>query len=260
MAARAGLSVIALPITIDGISYPAGASVSAVLAAMQQGQEVHTSRPSPAEFTRQYRTLLDAGASSVVSIHVSAQLSGTYQAALAGAAEFGDAVKVVDSGSVAYGLGFAVLGALAAARVGASMTEIIKRAQGQVDAWFSVENLNPLQTGGRLITPSPSQAVFTARPLLQLKGGMIIPAGKTRTLPQALRQMAELSATEGVDAQIAICHAGAEPAARMLAEQITAKLPDAQIVVAQVDAVLAAHVGPGMVGVMVYRSPHSTTS
>ena len=82
--------------------------------------DVQTSRPTPADFAACYRAALDDGAGGVVSVHLSRELSGTWEAARIAAEEV-DAVKVrvVDSRAAAMGVGFAVLAAADAADAGA---------------------------------------------------------------------------------------------------------------------------------------------
>src|SRR5688500_1284310 len=95
-----GLAVVPLTVTLDGRAGLEGVDVApadVARALVQRRGAVTTSRPSPAQFEEAYRRLLDDGATGVVSVHLSARLSGTYEAALLAAGEFGDAVAVVDS-------------------------------------------------------------------------------------------------------------------------------------------------------------------
>src|SRR5262245_22219490 len=88
--------IVPLSVVIDGVAAPEGMAASDEVAAALRNRKmtVTTSRPSPAEFAKVYQELLDSGASGVVSVHLSAALSGTYSSAVAAAAEFGDLVSV----------------------------------------------------------------------------------------------------------------------------------------------------------------------
>src|SRR3954462_6262880 len=101
----------------EGVDIDA-AAVSAALA--DRHLVVQTSRPAPADFAATYRAALDGGAPAVVSVHLSRELSGTWEAARIAAEEVGaDRVRVVASRATAMGLGYAVLAAADAAADGA---------------------------------------------------------------------------------------------------------------------------------------------
>ena len=116
--------------------------------------DVQTSRPAPAAFLDCYRAALDAGASAVVSVHLSRELSGTWEAARLAADEIGaDRVRVVDSRAACMGLGYAVLAAADTAEgggdideVAAAATEVARRCR----MFFSLDSLERLRRGGRI--------------------------------------------------------------------------------------------------------------
>ncbi len=120
LAVRHTVDVVPLHVAVGGTAGREGIEVTPVEVASALGERryaVTTSRPAPEELAAAYRRAFDAGASGVVSIHLSAALSGTFEAAtLAGAGASGP-VAVVDSRSTAMGLGFAVLAAAEAAGV-----------------------------------------------------------------------------------------------------------------------------------------------
>src|SRR5574342_1004728 len=92
---QARLHVVALTVTVSGRDGREGLDVSPAdveRALSERRATVTTSRPAPADFEQAYQTLLDEGATGVVSVHLSARLSGTYESALSAAAEFGDRV------------------------------------------------------------------------------------------------------------------------------------------------------------------------
>src|SRR5882724_4291407 len=109
-----GLTIVPLTVVMGGREGLEGiditpSDVAAALLVRRIG--VTTSRPAPAEFEAVYRDLLDAGASGVVSVHLSSKLSGTYEAAVLGAEPFDGRVAVVDGRSAGMGIGFAALAA-----------------------------------------------------------------------------------------------------------------------------------------------------
>lgn len=110
-AARRGVVVVPLDVTIDGIRYREGEDLpaAALAAALGRGARVTTSQPPPAAFVAAYARAVEAGASEIVSIHLSGELSGTVRSAGLAAQIAPVPVHVVDSRSVGLGLGFAVL-------------------------------------------------------------------------------------------------------------------------------------------------------
>src|SRR6185437_1969453 len=116
---------------VDGVD----ATASDVARALRAKVAVSTSRPTPAEFAARYQSLLDAGASHVVSVHISAALSGTWESAVLASQDFPfGVVRVVDSRSTAMALGFAVLAAASRAVDGGSAAEVQGAATATVDA------------------------------------------------------------------------------------------------------------------------------
>src|ERR687890_150402 len=95
-----------------------------------RGGQVTTSRPTPGDFVAAYRRRLDAGADRIVSVHLSGELSGTWDAARLAAAQVGEhLVTVLDSRSAAMGTGFAVLAAARAAADGATAEQVARAAR-----------------------------------------------------------------------------------------------------------------------------------
>ena len=123
LVAARGIQVVPLEVRLgdrigrEGVDIDA-AELSAALA--DRHLDVQTSRPAAAEFVACYRQALAAGADGVVSVHLSRELSGTWESARLAADEVGpDRVRVVDSRATGMGLGYAVLAAADAAERGA---------------------------------------------------------------------------------------------------------------------------------------------
>ena len=127
LADRLSIRVVPLRVVLGGRSGEEGTDVTPadIASALSDWVPVSTSRPTPAELAAVYRAELAAGAAGVVSLHLSRELSGTWDSARIAAEEVGaDRVRVVDSRSAAMGLGFPVLAAAAAAVEGASLEEV----------------------------------------------------------------------------------------------------------------------------------------
>src|SRR3954470_6664432 len=135
---RHRIEVVPLYVVLAGRSGREGADISPhdVARAMgTRGQQVSTSRPTTGDCVPAYRRCLDAGADRVVSVHLSAELSGTWDAARLAAAQVGEhVVTVIDSRSTAMGTGFAVLAAARAAADGAGMAQVADAARTTAEA------------------------------------------------------------------------------------------------------------------------------
>lgn len=231
-----------------------------VAAALRAHISVSTSRPAPSAFARAYAQAADDGHDAVVSMHLSSGLSGTCDAARAGAADASVPVQVLDSSSTAMGLGFPVLAAAEAAAAGADATEVAGaaiRAIARTKALFYVHSLDALRRGGRLgQAASLVGSALAVKPLLHVVDGRIALCEKVRTATKALLRLEQL-ATAGVgDApvDVAVHHLAAADKAAQLAASLRAALPGlASSYVSEVGAVLGAHVGLGLLGVVVHR-------
>ena len=263
VAAREGIGVVALHVVLGRRTGVEGRQVSPadVAAAMSERRvEVSTSRPTPAEFAAAYRA---SGGDQIVSVHLSRHLSGTHDAALLGAREVageGISVRVVDSGSIAMGLGFSVLAAVRSAAAGAAADEVERvahEAAGRTTCLFYVDTLEHLRRGGRIGAASALLgAALAVKPLLHVVDGRIAPREKVRTTARALSRLVELAviAAEGSDVDAAVHHLAAPDRAASLAEQLRAALPDLHdLHVSEIGAVVGAHVGPGALAVVVSR-------
>lgn len=220
--------------------------------------DVQTSRPTPAEFAACYRAALAGGADAVVSVHLSRELSGTWEAARVAADEVGpDHVRVVDSRAAGMGLGYAVLAAADAADAGADGAAV-ETAAADVAArcrmFFCVDTLDRLRRGGRIgATAALVGTALAVKPLLHVVEGRIVPLEKVRTSVRAAQRLIELAAhVAGVGpADVAVHHLGAPGRADDLATRLRERLPGARLLVSEVGAVIGAHVGVGLLGVVV---------
>jgi DegV family protein with EDD domain len=243
-------------IGLEGVDIDA-AAVSAALA--NRNLSVQTSRPAPAEFATIYRAALAEGAAEVVSVHLSRELSGTWDAARLAAEEVGPGrVRVVDSRATAMGLGYAVLAAADAAEVGAD-GGAVEQAAADVAArcrvFFCVDTLDRLRRGGRIgAAAALVGGALAVKPLLHVAQGRIVPLEKVRTTARAAQRMVELAVRAAGDgpADLAVHHLAAADRAEELAARLRERLPRAaRLLVSEVGAVIGAHAGTGLLGIVV---------
>ena len=234
-----------------------------VAVALTEGSvPVTTSRPSPQAFATAYAEVLArTGASALVSIHLSADMSGTAEAARLAAHGQPDVdVRVVDSRSLAMGLGFPVLAAAEAAQAGASVDDVIaaaERCRERTRVLLAVDTLEHLRRGGRIGAAAGLLGTALAvKPILQVANGRLALREKVRTTSRATRRLVELAVEEAADGpvDVAVHHLAAANRAAELTRQLREQLPAlASAYCSEVGAVVGAHVGPGAVGVVISR-------
>jgi DegV family protein with EDD domain len=230
-----------------------------VAAALRDKVRVTTSRPSPAEFAETYRRCLDDGADHIVSIHLAAALSGTWESAVLASQDFPHGVvRVVDSRSTAGALGFAVAAAAERAEAGARAADVQAVAAEVVDGtqtFFYVDTLEYLRRGGRIGRAGALFATsLSVKPLLQMVEGSIVGVEKVRTATKAIARLVQISvaAAGDGDVDLAVHHLCAAARAEQVASELHAALPNAREVhVAELGPVIGAHLGPGAVGTVI---------
>ncbi|GHF61795.1 DegV family protein with EDD domain [Amycolatopsis bartoniae] len=264
-AERFAIRVVPLHVLIDGEAALDGVDVGPVALAEALGQRriVTTSRPTPAEFAAVFRAALDEGADEVVSLHLSSEISGTWESAVLAAQQVGpDVVRVVDSRGTAMGLGFAALHAARAAKAGGSAKEVEEAAMSAVRAsktLFVVETLEYLRRGGRIGAAAALLGTALAvKPVLHMDDGRIQPLEKVRTMNRAVVRLVDLAAAAAGDepVEVAVHHLASAERAAELANLLEERLvvPEGCLV-SELGAVIGAHTGPGVVGVVVQRNP-----
>ncbi|WP_436777987.1 DegV family protein [Yinghuangia sp. YIM S09857] len=255
-----GIVVVPLKVVLRGRPLDEGteATPTGLAEALRQKRVVTTSRPSPETFAETYRRVAEGGAREIVSVHLSAELSGTYEAALLAARESPVPVRVVDSRTLAMAMGFPVLTAAEAAADGASAEDAATAAEkraGATSGFFYVDTLEYLRRGGRIGAAAALMgAALAVKPLLHVSDGRVAPLEKVRTAARAISRLEEIAleaAGEGrVD--IAVHHLDSPDRAEALAGRLRERLPRlGELHVSEVGAVIGAHAGPGLLAVVV---------
>ena len=257
-----GIHVVPLYVVLAGRSGREGQDigpddVARVLST--RGQTVSTSRPTPGDFVAAYRRALDAGAEKLVSIHLSSELSGTWDAARLAASQVGEhIVTVVDSRSAAMGNGFAVLAAARSAAAGADAAAVARTAREMAAATrtlFVVDTLEHLRRGGRIGAAAAFLgSALAVKPVLHVLDGRVVPLEKVRTSARALHRLVQRAVEAAGDGpvSVAVHHLAAPERAERLAAELRERLPSLrELHVSELGAAIGAHVGPGAVGIVV---------
>ncbi|SOB84212.1 DegV family protein [Streptomyces sp. 1331.2] len=257
---RYGITVVPLSVAVGDSVLSEGVEISPkdVAEALRGKQRVTTSRPNPETFAATYRAAAEAGATGIVSVHISGELSGTVEAARLAAVEAPVPVRVVDSRLVGMALGYGVLAAAEAIAAGQGLAEAAeaagRRAAG-TSGFFYVDTLEHLRRGGRIgAARALLGSALAVKPLLHLDGGRIEPLEKVRTASRAIARLEEIAVERSGEREVDITvhHLAAEDRAEPLAERLRARVPGLrELYVGEVGAVIGAHVGPGLLAVVV---------
>ncbi len=269
--ALAGLPVHVVPlhVVIGGREHREGLDVGAdeVAAALRSFTPVSTSRPAPAAFLEAYEEAARAGADSVVSVHISGELSSTVGGAEIAAESSPVPVTVVDSRALGMVMGHAVLAGARLAQEGGSLeavAELVRATCAGATVVFYVDTLEYLRRGGRIGRAGALVgSALSIKPILGLREGHIVPLERVRTSSRAIARLEEI-AVEAVEAardagspavDVAVHHLDSRERAERLAERLGSRLPGSQVDVVELGAVVGAHVGPGTLAVAVVPRP-----
>ena len=259
-----GVGVVPLHVVVNGVPGVEGGGVSPADVAQALADRrgtVQTSRALPEDFAASFQSTMDGGAAGVVAVLMSGSLSGTYESAVLAARQCGESViRVVDSRSAAMGLGFAVIAAAEAARDGGSLDQVSDAAvclAARTTTLFYVDTLDHLRRGGRIGT---AQALLgtalSVKPILTMSDGSIVLKEKVRTASRAVARLEALAAEAAGDAavDIAVHHLAAAEKAVALADRLREQVPGLRrLYSSEIGATIGAHVGPGLLGVVVAR-------
>lgn len=261
VAERCGIRQVPLHVLVEDSHWLDGVQFGSaeLVAALSRRVPVTTSRPTPGEFEAVYTEAIRDGADTVVSVHLSRALSGTWDSARLAAEQIGaERVRVVDSRSTGMGLGFAVLAAACVAAEGGDLSSVYNaavRVGARSRSFFSVDSLEYLRRGGRIGQAAARLgSALAVKPLLHVDSGRVVPLEKVRTGTRARARLVELAvqAAGSSGCGIAVHHLGAAERAADLLEQLRARVPLlADCLISEVGAAIGAHSGPGMLGVVV---------
>jgi len=257
--AEHGIVVVPLQVVIGATSYDEGAATPEMVAsALKEFTPVSTSRPNPAEFLETYEQAAADGAAEILSIHISSDMSGTFESAELAARDASIPVTTLDARQVGKGTGYAVLAAAAVLDAGGSLDEALsaarKRAEGTISLFY-VDTLEYLRRGGRVTTAAAFfGGALAVKPLLRIEDGRIEGFEKVRTSSKALARLEDLAVEAAGESpvEVTVAHLANPDRAHTLAERLAGRVDVVgEIACEELGAVLGAHVGPGMVAVCV---------
>lgn len=218
-----------------------------------------TSQATPGAFMSIYAKLLEEGY-EILSLHISAKLSGTLDSAYQAREHFpGAKIEIVDSNFTAMALGFQVLAAARAAQQGATLRECVslaEKSRQHVGVYFLVDTLEYLRRGGRIGGAAALLGtVINLKPILELRDGRVEPVQKVRTMTKAvdrLLDMFEAKASQNCcPIRISALHADDEQEAQELLVRARQRFGISDVhdaVISVVSPAIGVHSGPGALG------------
>src|SRR6478735_3654889 len=264
VADKRGIVIVPLQVVIGADVYDegsGGATPELVAAALKEFRPVSTSRPTPAALLEVYEECARRGATEIVSVHLSSDMSGTFESAQLAAREAPVPVVPVDSRQVGVATGYAALSAADVVDAGGSAEDAARAALDRAAAsssLFYVDTLEYLRRGGRIgAAAALLGGALSVKPLLQIEDGKVASLERVRTSARALARLEELAVQRAGDAPVDVCVAHlanpdrAGQLTERLAERLETNLEGREVWCGELGAVLGAHVGPGMIAVCV---------
>jgi DegV family protein with EDD domain len=218
-----------------------------------------TSQPTPHQFVEFYRKVAQKN-DTILSIHVTAKLSGTYTSAVSAAEEVKDEFNVipVDSACASLGIGLMCREARKMERAGKSVDEIVKYIE---DIKYNVRLIGTLDTleyakmSGRVKALQAALAsVLNVKPIAILRDGDLTMAERVRTRKASLARVIEIAKEEYGDKPVylAVVHARDLESGKELLEQAKSSFNYKETMISDLYISVAANLGPGTVGLFVY--------
>lgn len=216
-----------------------------------------TAAPSAGSFLEAFAEMAAHGATGVVVVCLSSEISATYQSAVIAAEQADIPVKVVDSRMVSMALGFQVLAGAAAAEEGgdlAAVSDACLTAVARTDIMAALDTLEFLKRGGRV---GGAQAfiggILDVKPIIGFANGVVSAAGRVRTRSKALAALTARVQQLAPDLEaIAVIHGDAADA-DSFAAAVRPLVGGIDVVVAEIGPVVGTHSGPGIIGIA-YRT------
>jgi DegV family protein with EDD domain len=214
-----------------------------------------TSQPTPRDFLSCYVEL--GRYERILSLHLAASLSGTFQSAGTAAAELGDGrVRTIDTETASAGitlLAHAIQRRLARGTTDEEVDELVERYKSEHGLLFTVDTLEFLARGGRIGRARAfAGELLHVKPILSIRRGEVIPVKRVRGARKAFQEFVDALESETKDEpglRVGIAHAAAPERAAELDKMVRDLRPQATIEVETLlGAVIGAHAGPGTVG------------
>jgi fatty acid-binding protein DegV len=264
---RFGVEVVPVTITVDGVDYLERDEVDtdAFFAHFADGHtpEVTTSQPSPGQFAAAYEALIDRGCTSILSIHVASSVSGTTNSARLASRALPVPIRIIDSGTVSFGVSCCVWAAAEALEAGATLDEAAKvaeRVAGQVGTVFITGGLDLLRASQHTKLLDDARASDAPDgepagvPILTFRDGVVHVVARVESMLDAVNAMAHeaIRFADRVNIAVGVADAAMMPLGDMLAEAVGESANVRDVIRYRVGPSVAAQTGPGTVGCFMF--------
>ncbi|MFO7928703.1 MAG: DegV family protein [Candidatus Humimicrobiaceae bacterium] len=220
-----------------------------------------SAQPTPADFLKTYKELLDKGYATIISIHISKKMSGTLDSALSAKKELKDKdIEVIDSYNVHMPCGIIVLRAAQMAAAGKSKQEILEKVyemRDKVKTLFIPRTLEFLKKGGRIGRAKGLVAsLLEIKPILTIDSGEISQFKTTRRWNQAKNELINSMrkmVTDSSKLTVIVSHSAAVEEADKLEERIREEFKPREILRAEIGVIVGTHIGPGTINATFYE-------
>jgi DegV family protein with EDD domain len=218
-----------------------------------------TSQPSPHQFVEFYRKIAQKG-DTILSIHITAKLSGTYASAVSAAEELKNEFNVIplDSAVGSLGIGLMCREARKMERAGKSVDEIVKTLEAvrsKIRVILTLDTLEYAKMSGRVGTLQAAVAsALNVKPIAVLRDGVLNMAERVRTRKAALERVISMAKEEFGDRPVylAVVHARDPKSGQALLEEAKKHFNHKETIISELSISIAANLGPGTVGLILY--------
>lgn len=212
-----------------------------------------TSQPSPEDFSNAYKKVFARGdAESIISLHLSASLSGTYNSALNASEEYGGKVTLIDSRTVSLGLGIMAIAAAEMARDGISPEKITAKLDEMKKSqklFFTLETVDYLIKGGRVGKARGFLGkILSLKPILTLVDGEVRPLSKARSREKIIEKILSILPRDLSEGRLAVAHAADPSKVDLIMNALKGRCDLNKILTGEIGPTVGAHCGPGTWG------------
>lgn len=252
-----GVEVVPVTVTVDGVDFLEGVNLDCEQFYRQLASaaaDLATSQPSPGQFAAAYEALMARGCTSIVSIHAAESVSGSIGAARVAKRSVPIPVKLIDSGTTSFGIGYCVMAAADAIHQRASIEQVVDEVNAVVKrlgTMFVVSDSSYLRATGRLdgLAMTPGSI-----PVLSFSDGRFDLLDEADTMDGAIAALAERAAMFAPQVRVAVgstCDSSDELCSS-IADAVSNSSSVVDVIHHRVTPSVGIHTGPGTAGVVLY--------